>query len=373
MEAVANLLDDGTPLAGDGPSHPVRTALVASWWLLREVEAGNLRRQDVTFQNGEARLTLPASKNDQTGIGTSRSLRCICETDRAALCPYHLAMAQHNWSGKVAETAGFAANEAPHFPAAAGQPCTKRGMSATVLALANKLGLVVVDTTGAPRFSGHVFRVSGAIHLARCGIDVWRIQLHGRWGSEAVLRYVRLAPLAGNLALEATLRRDLSHVREQLEEAKGRLALAAMESERNPREVSLRDILDRGLRVQDAKGPLCTPDAEVICCGTAGRNIRAKRRPKASEVIVSYPDGKRHALRTPRCQIDGDDLAELRDRLESDSDDLTWCGLRFGPNADVFMEIWDEKETRLCRRCFAFADTSGATSSSSSSSTSSAT
>ena len=39
------------------------------------------------------------------------------------------------------------------------------------------------------------------------GIDVWRIQLHGRWGSRAVLRYVD-SPLARSLSLEASQGRD---------------------------------------------------------------------------------------------------------------------------------------------------------------------
>ena len=53
-----------------------------------------------------------------------------------------------------------------------------------------------------------------------CGIDVWRFQLHGRWGSSSVLRYIRLSPLAPTLALEAALGRDLRQVQHAIQRPK---------------------------------------------------------------------------------------------------------------------------------------------------------
>ena len=46
------------------------------------------------------------------------------------------------------------------------------------------------------RFSEHVLRVSGAQFLARRGMQVISMQLLGRWGSAAILRYIQDAPLA---------------------------------------------------------------------------------------------------------------------------------------------------------------------------------
>ena len=40
-----------------------------------------------------------------------------------------------------------------------------------------------------------MLRISMAQYLGKLGVDIWRIQLLGRWGSSAVLRYVRDSPL----------------------------------------------------------------------------------------------------------------------------------------------------------------------------------
>ena len=47
--------------------------------------------------------------------------------------------------------------------------------------------------------------------MARLGLDTWTIQLIGRWGSAAILRYVRAIPLerAALWAADAACRRDL--------------------------------------------------------------------------------------------------------------------------------------------------------------------
>ena len=47
-----------------------------------------------------------------------------------------------------------------------------------------------------PRFGEHVCRVSGAQFLSRLGYSLEAIQLIGRWGSDAVKRYIQEAPLA---------------------------------------------------------------------------------------------------------------------------------------------------------------------------------
>ena len=46
------------------------------------------------------------------------------------------------------------------------------------------------------RFGEHVFRVSGAQFLSRRNVQVYLIQLLGRWGSDAVFRYIQEAPLS---------------------------------------------------------------------------------------------------------------------------------------------------------------------------------
>ena len=45
------------------------------------------------------------------------------------------------------------------------------------------------------RFSEHVCRVSGAQFLTRIGYGLESVQLIGRWGSEAIKRYIQDSPL----------------------------------------------------------------------------------------------------------------------------------------------------------------------------------
>ena len=52
---------------------------------------------------------------------------------------------------------------------------------------------------GLTLWTEHVLRVGGAQSLAIAGWDTWTIQLVGRWSTEAVLGYVRLALLALSL------------------------------------------------------------------------------------------------------------------------------------------------------------------------------
>ena len=53
-------------------------------------------------------------------------------------------------------------------------------------------------------YSGHTFRVTVAMYLASCGVDVGTIHLHGRWGSRAVLAYVQLPPI-GSVSIAGSL------------------------------------------------------------------------------------------------------------------------------------------------------------------------
>ena len=73
-----------------------------------------------------------------------------------------------------------------------------------------------------PRFGEHVCRVSGAQFLSRLGYSLEAIQLIGRWGSDAVKRYIQEAPLAATpnhlLAPQSMDRPDLQQlVRTELE------------------------------------------------------------------------------------------------------------------------------------------------------------
>ena len=83
----------------------------------------------------------------------------------------------------------------PLFPTADGHVVEKERMEATIIEAARRLGLPASSRDGATKISGHSLRVSGAQGLARLGVDTWAIQLLGRWGSSAVLGYIREVPL----------------------------------------------------------------------------------------------------------------------------------------------------------------------------------
>jgi len=59
----------------------------------------------------------------------------------------------------------------------------------------------MVQANGARLLGGHSLRVTGAQRLAALGVDVIKITVLARWSGDAVLRYVREAPL-GNLSAE---------------------------------------------------------------------------------------------------------------------------------------------------------------------------
>ena len=65
------------------PAFPRRAVIVASWWLTREVEAGNAVVGDVR-RSGPSGVTwnLPVSKADTAALGAERTHHCAC-----GLCP----------------------------------------------------------------------------------------------------------------------------------------------------------------------------------------------------------------------------------------------------------------------------------------------
>jgi hypothetical protein len=67
------------------------------------------------------------------------------------------------------------------------------------------------------KLTGHAGRVYGAIRMALAGLEIWRIQVFGRWGSSAVLGYIQDAPVrVGARLAEATARGlNLAQVRDQ--------------------------------------------------------------------------------------------------------------------------------------------------------------
>ena len=96
LASLGNWANQQEPLAAEGPTWPARATLLASWWLLREIEASRARKSHICQDVAELRITwrLPSSKTDQAALGAYRSHRCSCEFAPSSICPYHLMAAQ---------------------------------------------------------------------------------------------------------------------------------------------------------------------------------------------------------------------------------------------------------------------------------------
>ena len=105
------------------------------------------------------------------------------------------------------------------FPTQEGEPPSKSGWADTFQWIAQQLGLDTTHPNGARKFTGHSARATGAVHLAMTQVELWRVQLFGRWGSKVFMHYVRDAPICqlDKLALETSVHISLNSAKAQLE------------------------------------------------------------------------------------------------------------------------------------------------------------
>ena len=213
LAEVANLPHVSTPLAQGGPAHPMRSVVLISWWLLREIEASaaEVGHIELDTKQGLVHWRLPSSKTDIQALGAIRTHSCNCEDSRSPnLCPYHAMKRQMEWC--------IERKYHKLFVDEFGQDTTKQGWALTFEALAHQLGISVTTAAGAKKFTGHTARASGAVYLATTQVELWRIQLFGRWGSDCFKIYVRDAPLTQlkGLSQEASLKSSLTSARAEL-------------------------------------------------------------------------------------------------------------------------------------------------------------
>ena len=193
--------------------------------------------------------------------------------------------------------------------------------------------------------------------LAASGIEVWRIQIHGRWGSATVLKYVRQAPLTKSLALEVSLGKELKDVRSAILDAKATLAGLATSSE--PMSKSLEeDALVSALGPQLGK-PASYLGAPKLDHILGNQTVKGwHRKPDINELLVAnigppQYDGKLHSLRPPQLHFE-----EPPQWDEWTGCGKTWCGgwkFKAAKERKEF-KIWDDSEEMhqapLCVRCF---------------------
>jgi len=220
LELLSTLPGDHAPWVGRGPIGPRNLMVVGAYWMLREIEASSLRAAlvEVTLSAAGAPrvlMHLPASKTDQAAAGAARSHGCGCRpgSPPSPGCPAHAAWDQllelrrrfpDSWHD------GRPSRDLPLFPDVEGRACDKTAVVATLVAGADKLGLPRSAPDGSERISGHSLRATGAQGLAKAGLELWALQLLGRWGSDAIVSYVREAHLARSEEWAARAMRSMS-------------------------------------------------------------------------------------------------------------------------------------------------------------------
>ena len=189
-----------TPAASGSPGATREALAVMCWWGLRELEAGAARFSQMSMLPGpgcgRASFSLPVSKADPTGKGAIRIHGCCCKSG-ALLCPVRAARQLVAYAlQRLPKDAGR--DSGPLFCTGGGGWPTKHGTVAMLRGHAVALG---ASSDEAALVSGHSCRVTGAQMFAAAGVELHVIQLWFRWGSKAVERYIRDAPLSSSFAL----------------------------------------------------------------------------------------------------------------------------------------------------------------------------
>jgi hypothetical protein len=199
---------------------------------MREIEIAALTIGDIIFTQRDTdtpilEVYLPRQKNDPQGSGCTRRLACTCSImkggrfgntlplgfdfeDLSTICPYHSAFEQYAWNvGRHGGEPDF-----PLFPTTRGKVQTKIGFVAAALEACAFIGIATHHPNGAPCITGHVCRATGAMHMAANGVELWRLQIHARWGSQAILLYIKDAPMRtmASLSLETMSSKDLRSI-----------------------------------------------------------------------------------------------------------------------------------------------------------------
>ena len=297
-------------------------------FLCREAELAGTRASLVEFGGSPGdssfRVTwrLPSSKTDGRAVGTSRAHFCRCGAAPPLVdCVVHALADQvaflrrqfpRSWS------ASGPSDDLPLFPSLDGCAPAKCDFVRTFTEAAIRMGCATTSADGSRAITGHSLRVGGAQGLARRGVELWAIQLMGRWGGETVRRYL------ADSHLDAAARRASSS---------GSIA----------RGWDL-DLLLTKLKEKEAS-------SEAIACPAARAHLalevdQTSRLEVASENslvapkwVTNFSSGICHKVLP---------LASSAEGL-----DITYCGWKFGGRRDAGLPV-DRQPTvyrQVCARC----------------------
>ena len=200
LEILTSLDEMEEPLTSGGPIAPRDAVVAGTWWLTREIELSAAKVCHITLKGEGRSLTatwlLPVSKTDQQALGCERTHGCCCNELDPYLCPSHTLQRQlSRLEGRFGQD-WLLLPDSPLWPDRDGMTVKKAAVVLTIQELATRAGLNPRRSDGLNRFSGHSLRVEGAQQMARAGLEPMLICLFGRWGSSAVLSYLREAPLS---------------------------------------------------------------------------------------------------------------------------------------------------------------------------------
>ena len=297
---------DRDPWCPGGPLCPRNVIVGGAWFMTREIELSTARASLVRIRTQPELVVewhLPASKTDPMAFGMSRSHGCACGAGPPrASCPVHALWDQltflharfpERWVGCAPEP------QLPLFPDQRGRVVEKSAMVLTIRKAATLLQSPLCSVDCLEQVNGHSLRPTGAQGLSRLGLDLWSIQLLGRWGSTAVRDYVREAALQGASAWAR--RAAISPGTEDILAAVTRLAAGAPEppSREAISAIVLETLADLGITErQELTGPLtdeAAAEVALVCEAPAGAVVSEGITPHP-QLVTNTASGVQHRI-----------------------------------------------------------------------------
>ena len=218
--ATASFLRDNTAAKVD-------MVILGCWWMTRGLELATAKQVHLWAEvnNNTVFWTLPVDKTHTGGGCITRPHKCCCRARLDTICPYHAACRHLRRLYKAfnfKDMDGQKFENFPLFPNPDGEHLTKSEVISILRSVIALTGTALQrpGPTGGMRdkFGEHVMRVSGAQLMARAGIELYIIQLYGRWGSWAIERYVQEAYLHGQNNVARTV---VDNLQDTIEKATG--------------------------------------------------------------------------------------------------------------------------------------------------------
>ena len=168
--------------------------VLGCYFLTREIELAATLKKHLHLDTHRMVVTwtLPSSKTDVKGSFITRAHKCMCQSVASKLCPYHSAYELQKLTYNAADPSG----EAPLFSTDM-EFMSKQQTIANIREVLSAAGIETQrqGSDGAvERFHGHCLRVTGAQFLTQLKFSSQLVMLMGRWGSQAILRYIQDSP-----------------------------------------------------------------------------------------------------------------------------------------------------------------------------------